>query len=939
MLEIRRPAVKVFSLLVLLAAAANAQPAAASTYRVHQCTAQQGTVSDAATEGATTGYTANNTCGFAPNNYLQIGTSGPVGAGLSKAWTFTSPAGTRINRATGTYLLQGQADHGGHRPFFLYRGINEGVDQTMGHQGAGNTGGGFDTDTWPNVGAIRRVGIGVECGSGALCPNRSGIYARIGNLAFSIEDTAAPDTPVLSGPALSGWFNGTEVLNFSVGDSGAGVYAGNTAVNGAYVDLEAFCSPAVDGSGAAQRMQPCPSTASGSASLDAGDAAFVEGDNTVRVCAYEYGEAGVQSGCQSEVAKVDTIAPTAPDGLTVVGGESWKRDNEFELRWTNPEQANAPIVGASLRITGPGGYESTTYHAGADRTSLDDVTVPAKGDYTASIYLRDAAGNETAANAAAVHLRFDDTVPAPQEPHRANGWINDDDLAVGYRQEWAPASSELLPPSSIIGYRVIVNGNSDTDPCSGATDPRACGGPITEVGIDNIQRTLHAGDLSEGTNYVHVVPISGSGMRATDVRHAPLKVDMTDPVVQLEGTGDGAWISRDADLTAVAVDALSGMQDTDEYPDDDPPQTFLEIDGQTYSADAASVGRTLSGEGEHEVGFWARDLAGNTAAPSSATVRIDKTAPAVAFTDSQDPDDPDKLVAPISDALSGVAGGQISYRQIGGSSWKALATDLLAGQLVARVDSGDLQPGTTYEFRVEASDGAGNTTISTRKQNGDPMRVTGPFRTITSVVDLKVNGRVKARVGYGKRPRVTGELIGDDGRGVANATVELVSTYLGGSKKGGETIDVTTDGEGRFAAILPRGPGRTVVADYRGDRRHLGARSTTAKLSVKSKVTLKAPRVVDSDKGIVFAGRVKAKGAKLGKRGKRLEIQVRVGRKWKVVGRSLRASRTGIYHLRYRFSADYTRAVAYLFRAVVLKERGFPYLPSKSKRRTVTVTP
>ena len=34
-----------------------------------------------------------------------------------------------------------------------------------------------------------------------------------------------------------------------------------------------------------------------------------------------------------------------------------------------------------------------------------------------------------------------------------------------------------------------------------------------------------------------------------------------------------------------------------------------------------------------------------------------------------------------------------------------------------------------------------------------------------------------------------------------------------------------------------------------------------------------------------------------------------------------------------------TRPRAYLFRAVVLKERGFPYLPSKSKRRTVTVTP
>lgn len=938
MIEVRKSVSTLSSLLVLLAVFAIPDSAAASTYSVHQCTAQQGSVSDAVVEGTTTGYTANNSCGYAPNDYLQIGTSGPVGAGQSKAWTFTAPYGTKINRATGTYLLQGQADHGGHRPYFLYRGVNQGSDQILGYQGAGNTGGAFDTDVWPIVGAISRVGIGVDCKSAATCPNKSGIYSRIGDLTFSMEDTVAPAAPVLSGPAIGGWFNGTSLLTFSVHDTGAGVYGGSTAVNGTFIDLKSFCSPALEGSGSAKQMQPCPATSSSSSSLDTTGAAFIEGVNTATVCVYEYGEANLQRGCTSETVKVDTIAPTSPQELIVAGGEDWKRDNEFDLSWANPAQPHAPIVGASIRITGPGGHDQTDYHPGSELTSINNIQVPAKGDYTARVFLRDAAGNESVTGGASVHLRFDDTVPKPQEPQRANGWINRTELAAGYLQGWLNVSDELVPPSGITGYRVVVNTNSDTDPCSGAVDPRTCGGPITESGRNNRSRTLRIADLTEGTNYVHVVPISGSGMRATDVRHTPLKVDLTDPVAQLQGNGDGGWVNHGLDLTAVASDALSGMQDTDEYPGDAPPEIFLRFDGQTYSAETGTVSQSLSGEGEHQIDYWARDLAGNTAAPVSATVRIDETAPAVAFTNGQDPEDPDKLVAPVSDALSGVTGGQISYRQADGSGWTALETGLEGGELLARVDSEALMPGTTYEFRVEASDRAGNTTTSTRKQNGEPMRVTGPFRTITRVVDLKVNSKTKARVKYGKKPKVSGELLGADGRGVANASVELVSTYFGGSKKRGDMIAVTTDSSGGFAAVVPRGPGRAIVAEYRGDRRYLGVRSAAVKASIRSKVTLKVPRVVDSDEGIIFAGKVKAKGAKLGKRGMRLEVQVRIGRKWKTVGKSTRTNRRGRYKLRYRFTADYPHAVDYQFRAAVLKERGFPYLPSKSKKRVVTVT-
>ena len=141
-------------------------------------------------------------------------------------------------------------------------------------------------------------------------------------------------------------------------------------------------------------------------------------------------------------------------------------------------------------------------------------------------------------------------------------------------------------------------------------------------------------------------------MRATEVKHAALNADFTDPVADLQGDGGGSWINHDVSVTALAHDELSGMQDTDTFEGDDPPATFLTVDGATSSSTGGTASATIAGEGEHRVEFWARDLAGNEpGSPATATVRIDKTAPEVAFTNGQDSDDPDKLTAPVSDRL------------------------------------------------------------------------------------------------------------------------------------------------------------------------------------------------------------------------------------------------------------------------------------------------
>lgn len=915
----------------------------ASSYSVVQCTNDQGSVSDAESEGAG-GYNLENGCG-PDNGHLNVRSGSAVGGGLFNQYSFTAPAGTRMTRVTGNFGIFSASDPQGNQSYFFRRYASGGGDQTTSvslNSDADFTSS-FDTANPATGGgsAIDRVGVGVICNrsAGATCPSRDGISARLGNLTFYMQDTVAPGPPQTSGSVLAGWVSGTKIVNFEVADIGSGVSLAATQVNGTIVDFDGLCTADLT------RLRPCPINGSGSTSFDVAQSPFRQGNNTLLVCVQDYGD-NPQTVCKNDNVQVDTIAPGAPSGLSLAAGEGWRRDrDDFDLTWVNPAQGanTAPIVGAELRVAGPNGYNETTYFAGTDRTSINNVAVPnVPGDYTATVYLRDAAGNETATNGSSVHLRFDDTVPVKSDPRIANGWLSRSELSAGYLQRWEAPTDQQAPPSGIAGYRVIVNRNSDTDPCSEASDQRACGGQITEAGINNTSRLLGVGDLIEGTNYVHVAPVSGSGMRATAIGHTPLKVDLTAPATVLQGAGDVGWLNHDVNLLAVGTDPLSGMQDTDEFPNDLSPATFIEVDGQLAFEPDANVARTVSSEGSHQIRYWARDLAGNesSANPGTATIRIDKSSPEVAFTNAQDTGDPDKLTAPVSDALSGVVDGRISYREAGGTEWKGLETVLKDGRLSARIDSADLRVDVTYEFRAVATDAAGNSGTSTNKLNGEPMRVTGPFRAVTGVVDLRVNGKTRAKVPYARKPKVGGALlIEGNGAPVAGAGVEIIETFAPGSKRKSRTRTILADNAGRFSTRLGRGPSRTIVARYAGDRRYLGTSSPAARVAVRSKVTLKVAPTAREGGVATFRGKVLADGARFGRAGKRLEIQVLVGKRWKAVGKSIRTNSEGFYELRYRFTADYVEPVRFEFRAVVFRERSFPYLAATSKRRVVVVSP
>jgi hypothetical protein len=125
---------------------------------------------------------------------------------------------------------------------------------------------------------------------------------------------------------------------------------------------------------------------------------------------------------------VDNHAPAPPRGVTVTGGEGWRRAGPFDVEWTNPPGQTAPIVRVHWRLCRGGACEQGS-RDGAAVSSLEGLRVTGAGDSTLALWLGDEAGNVDAAQAAEpVHLRLDDVAPStrgfelldPADPRRVS---------------------------------------------------------------------------------------------------------------------------------------------------------------------------------------------------------------------------------------------------------------------------------------------------------------------------------------------------------------------------------------------------------------------------------------------------------------------------------------------------------------------------------------
>jgi hypothetical protein len=792
-------------------------------------------------------------------------------------------------------------------------------------------------------------------------------YAGVTNVRFEVTDYSAPIVGSVGGSLFNGaWLRGTgHTASGSPYDYGSGVRRSYVTIDGNLVGDQMLACDSLSGTSYHRTLSPCQAASSSEglngvprpvsfSGVNLAQGQFSEGTHTVALCAEDLAHVGTpNASCSSAALRIDNIAPATPSGLTVAGGEDWRATNDFDVSWTNPAQPGdvAPLASTHYRLTSSAGYNSGDNEVGLTN-ALNNLTVPTDGEYTLEVWAEDAAGNASAANSRTVQLRFDDTVP-PESEAEYNGWVRRADFP--YTVRWDRVEVGALGPSGLEGYAVTVTDVANSDPCvtAGHPAPTCADSEVTNPGgIDDLTEVIE--NAPEGGAYIHVAPVTGAGVKAAAVKHTPMPVDQTDPVSAISGVPSAEWVNTDVTLTVNATDSLSGM--VPEVRTGDPqPQTTIAVDGQPFSDPDAAVTRTISTEGVHRVSYWASDLAGNendgagaNNAPGTATVRIDKTAPLVAFQNAESVNDPSLIKAPTQDALSGVESGRIELRRLGtagdvGASaageWEALPTELAGDHLEARVPD-DVEPG-RYEMRVISTDHAGNSRSSGLRENGEPMVVNLPLKTGTHLAaGIGKQQKPKRKLAYGRPSVLRGHLQSTAGNALAGRDIVITELRGPGSRVRTATRIVQTDAQGDFRVPLSGGPSRVVNVRYEGDNRYAGSKVENVRMLVRARVLrFLAPNSVGEDERIVFTGRIGVLGVKLGKLGKLVELQYRKGRVWKTI-QTGRTGKRGRFALRYALRSDYTQPVTVTFRLRIPKERKWPYIGGAvSRQQSVIIRP
>jgi len=756
---------------------------------------------------------------------------------------------------------------------------------------------------------------------------------------------------VASGEILTGdsdrWHRGTESVVVSASDDGAGIAEWRARIDGDPWLLLGEQPCAGDRGAFAVSLVPCPLGATRQFSIDT--RSMSSGSHTIEFCARDYGAPRGNLGCSvPRMMRVDNEAPLQPENLTVAGGEdTWHADNDFDLDWANPPQADgAPIAAVRYRMLDAGGsvVVPQTRVAGP-ASNLMDLEVPAgPGRYTVEVSLEDSAGN--VGPAARAVLRFDDVRPGPAAPVETHEWLSRSELPLFQSITHPPLPH---PVSGIAGYAYAVDQSPTTDPCAAGD---RCTASETDLKSGVEDETFQISDLVEGTNYVHSVAVSGSGMKSSEVGHAELLVDKTDPVTTLHGVPSG-WTTGNVPLTATATDSLSGMGGGAEAG----AYTAISVDGgPAVTSGGDSVSTVVTGEGVHTVSHFAGDVAGNAndgrivngvqnRPPGAAVVRIDRTEPGVAFVSNQDPDDPERLRAVVSDALSGPSddGGGIEVRRVGGArTFQPIPTEVDHGVLEARWNSDDYPAG-EYEFRAWATDVAGNTAVSRQRTDGKAMVLPNPIKVPTAVraglgPGRSRLGRIRSKsVSYSSGVRFHGRLTAGLGSPLAGQTVEVTERFRPGARLATRISRVRTGGKGFFSMLLPAGPGRTVTAAYAGTRTLTRSISAPSRIRTAGRITLRVSSRVAwvGGRPIVFSGTIGYRLAAIPRDGKRVDLQFRTRSVGWTSFRSIESNARGHFRFAYRFVDDESRGVAFDFRALAPAERDWPYGAAVSSSQRV----
>lgn len=599
------------------------------------------------------------------------------------------------------------------------------------------------------------------------------------------------------------------------------------------------------------------------------------------------------AGLLTALVAIGTAAPP-------VSASEWQASATFKI---DPRDVPGIADGATralYRLRDPQGQPIGNVIEATPLDPLERIKVPPlRGIYTLEGWLEDAAGNEL--RRAGASLRFDDAAPPPPAPRGPGRWLLGAEEAILTLDPPAGA----LPLSGIAAYEVTLGPS----------------GIHHLVSADQVSLGL----LPEGITEAKVVTISGAGVRS-QARSVSFAVDATVPAVSLQGLPAG-WSNAPVKLAASSRDDLSGMTATGPTG----PFTAIAVDGGSpVTAPGPAASTWVRGSGVHTVHFYGRDAAGNVGdggpgvpPPQSATVRIDEEPPRVQFAPAQDPADPERIEAFVSDPLSGPSAGRgsIAFRRAGTRArFETLPTRVETGRLVARWDS-DSYPAGKYEFLATGFDVAGNSADGAGRARGGRMVLVNP---------LKAQVTLRSRL---TGLRLGGSLRRASGGPLAGQTIAVSETFAEGADRRQRTTLTRTGPDGSFSLRLKPGPSRSIVAGFDGSRVFSRASGPVADLTAAAPVRFHASAASAAIGGrpVIFAGTIGHTGAAKAVAGLPVELQFRYpGAGWSDF-RTVEADSRGRFRYAYRFSDDDSRGVRFRFRAYVKGREGWPYGPSASR--------
>ncbi len=429
--------------IVSVEAMAAPRPAAAGEFTITACQADAGEFASTAFENfATRGMRWRRACnplgpglrGLVTSNVVQ---QSHVDAGAQSAFVLNAPPGTAFS----TLRWSGYAQRSDCRySLQMYAVRPDGSDATIKNVRANRhcPSTGSQASGWPrprayDLGGATKIVQRVVCIGAALgqfCSARRPNYMQTFTAEARVVDNSGPvvsivpDTPLARGE----WVSGIQAVDYEASD--------NVGVKQVTPYLAGVSNgPVALGCDYSQRI-PCPNGAGRLKEVDTQHRP--EGSQPLYVAAEDAAGNGANSAVAT--ARIDNTAPgTTP--VSIEGGEAWRNRNDFDAVWQNaPEPDRAPITAAHFKICRAGSGECLNDgRSGSSIARLENLTVPAPGEWELRLWREDAAGNQQPDNASLpVKLRFDPEppklgfeAPSATDPTRVSVQVTDPISGLG----------------------------------------------------------------------------------------------------------------------------------------------------------------------------------------------------------------------------------------------------------------------------------------------------------------------------------------------------------------------------------------------------------------------------------------------------------------------------------------------------------------------------